>query len=276
MNLFSRIPNDSFLEGREAMPETAKKKVTVVMPAYNAAKTLKETHERIPHDLVDEIILVDDASRDDTYSRAQELGIVSLRHRYNLGYGGNQKTCYSEALARGADVVVMLHPDGQYDPSFLKPLIEPILTGEMDVMLGSRMLHPNNALKGGMPIWKYFSNIFLTTLENLTLGQKLAEYHTGYRAYSRYFLETIPFLRNSNDFVFDTQVLVQAVQFKMKIGEIPISTKYFKEASSVNFGASLVYGTKTLGVLFRYLLHKGRILSYRPLLPVLLAFFYAR
>lgn len=255
------------------MPETIKKKITVVMPAYNAAKTLKETYERIPQDVVDEIILVDDASRDDTYTRAQELGIVSLRHRHNLGYGGNQKTCYTEALARKADVVVMIHPDGQYDPSFLKPIIEPILKGEADVMLGSRMVHRENALKGGMPIWKYFSNIFLTTLENWTLGQKLAEYHTGYRAYSRHFLETIPFLRNSNDFVFDTQVLVQAVQFNMRIGEIPVSTKYFKEASSVSFSASFIYGMKTLGVLFRYLLHKGKFLRYRPLLPVLFALF---
>ena len=258
------------------MPETAKKKITVVMPAYNAAKTLKETYERIPHDLVDEIILVDDASRDDTYTRAQELGIVSLRHRHNLGYGGNQKTCYSEALARSADVVVMLHPDGQYDPSFLRPLIEPILRGEADVMLGSRMFYRKNALKGGMPIWKYLSNIFLTTLENWALGQKLAEYHTGYRAYSRHFLETIPFLRNSNDFVFDTQMLVQAVHFKMRIGEIPISTKYFKEASSVNFKTSFIYGMKTLGVLVRYLLYKGKVMGYRPLLPVLLLFLYGR
>ena len=249
------------------MPETINKKITVVMPAYNAAKTLKETYERIPHRIADEIILVDDASRDDTYTRARELGIVSLRHRHNLGYGGNQKTCYSEALVRGADIVVMIHPDGQYDPSFLEPLIEPILHGEADVMLGSRMFFRKNALQGGMPVWKYLSNIFLTTLENLMLGQKLSEYHTGYRAYSRHFLETIPFLRNSNDFVFDTQVLVQAVQFKMRIGEISVSTKYFIEASSVNFKTSLIYGVKTLGVLFRYALHKAALVSYRPLLP---------
>ena len=276
MNSSSKTRYDFFSGENPIMPEnslrTAKKKVTVVMPAYNAAKTLKETYERIPHAIVDEIILVDDASRDDTYTRAQELGIVSLRHRHNLGYGGNQKTCYSEALVREADVIVMLHPDGQYDPSFLKPLIEPILKGEADVMLGSRMLHRENALKGGMPVWKYISNIFLTTLENLTLKQKLSEYHTGYRAYSRHFLETIPFLRNSNDFVFDTQVLVQAVQFKMRIGEIPISTKYFTEASSVNFRTSLIYGLKTLAVLFRYLLHKTGILSYHPLLPALILF----
>ena len=253
------------------MHKPLKKKVTVVMPAYNAAKTLKETYEQIPENVVDEIILVDDASRDDTYTRAQELGIVSLRHRHNLGYGGNQKTCYTAALERGADVVVMLHPDGQYDPSFLKPLIEPLLKGDADVMLGSRMFYRQNALKGGMPLWKYVSNIFLTTLENWTLGQKLSEYHTGYRAYSRHFLETIPFLRNSNDFVFDTQVLVQAAQFKMRIGEIPITTKYFTEASSVNFKTSLVYGIETLEVLARYLLHKSGLLNYRPLLSVLLA-----
>ena len=255
------------------MHKPLKKKVTVVMPAYNAAKTLKETYERIPENLVDEIILVDDASRDNTYTQAQELGIVTLRHRHNLGYGGNQKTCYTEALERGADVVVMLHPDGQYDPSFLKLMIEPLLKGESDVMLGSRMFYRQNALKGGMPVWKYAANIFLTTLENLTLGQKLSEYHTGYRAYSRHFLETIPFLRNSNDFVFDTQILVQAVEFKMRIGEIPISTKYFTEASSVNFKTSFIYGVRTLGVLFRYCLHKAGLMRYRPIVTGLLLFF---
>lgn len=257
----------------DSSPPVPSKKVTVVMPAYNAAKTLKETYERIPRDMVNEIILVDDASKDDTYTHAQRLGIVSLRHRHNLGYGGNQKTCYTEALARGADVIVMLHPDGQYDPSFLKPLIEPILKNEADIMLGSRMVDRQNALNGGMPIWKYVSNVFLTTLENWILGQSLSEYHTGYRAYSRHFLETMPFLRNSNDFVFDTQILVQSAHFKMRVGEIPVTTKYFKEASSVNFRTSLVYGFKTLGVLFRYLLHKLGLLAYRPLLPMALLFF---
>lgn len=253
------------LEATETKKETMKKKIVVVMPAYNAAKTLKDTYEKIPHDLVDEIILVDDASKDDTYTKAKDLGIVSLRHRHNLGYGGNQKTCYSEALARGADIIVMVHPDGQYDPKFLKEIVQPILEGKADVVLGSRMLNKKNALKGGMPVWKFISNVFLTTMENLVLGLRLAEYHTGYRAYSRQFLEKIPFMRNSNDFVFDTQVLVQAAYFKIKIEEIPISTIYFSDASSVNFVNSTIYGLKTLGVLVRYLFHVTNIFRYKPL-----------
>ena len=245
---------------------TPKKKVVVVMPAYNAAKTLKDTYEKIPHDAVDEIILVDDASHDDTYTRAQELGILSLRHRHNLGYGGNQKTCYSKALEREADIVVMLHPDGQYPPSFLKEIIQPIIEGKADVVLGSRMLHKQNALKGKMPLYKFISNIFLTTMENIVLGKRISEYHTGYRAYSRNFLEKIPFLRNSNDFVFDTQILVQASHFNYPIKEIPITTHYFDEASSVNFKTSLIYGFKTLGVLFRYILHRLNLLKYKPVI----------
>lgn len=244
---------------------TGKKKVVVVMPAYNAAKTLQDTYQKIPQDLVHEIILVDDASKDGTYTKAQELGIISLRHRHNLGYGGNQKTCYTEALARQAEVVVMIHPDGQYDPGFLKPIIDPILNEEADVVLGSRMLHKKNALKGGMPVYKFISNVFLTFMENWALGLRLSEYHTGYRAYSRRFLETIPFMRNANDFVFDTQVLVQAAWFKMRILETPVDTIYFKEASSVNFFNSAIYGLKTLGVLLRYLLHRLNIFRYRPL-----------
>ena len=241
------------------------KKVVVVMPAYNAAKTLQDTYKKISMDLVDEIILVDDASKDDTFTKARELGLVSLRHPHNLGYGGNQKTCYTEALAREADIIVMIHPDGQYDPSFLKPILEPIIKGEADVVLGSRMLYKKNALKGGMPVYKFCSNIFLTFMENLILGLQLSEYHTGYRAYSRHFLATIPFMRNSNDFVFDTQVLVQAAWFKMRIKEIPVDTIYFKEASSVNFFNSAIYGFKTLAVLVRYLFHRFNIFRYRPL-----------
>jgi glycosyltransferase involved in cell wall biosynthesis len=240
-------------------------KVTVVMPAYNAAKTLKETYEGIPQDVVHEIILVDDASRDDTYTRAKELGILALKHRHNLGYGGNQKTCYTEALARDADIVVMLHPDGQYDPVFLKDIIKPIREGRADLVLGSRMMFKQNAVKGGMPAYKFISNIFLTAMENFVLGLRLSEYHTGYRAYSRHFLESTPFLRNSNNFVFDTQILVQAAHQKMRIEEIPISTKYFAEASSVNFKTSMIYGLQTLWVLVRYLLHRARIAKYAPL-----------
>ncbi|MDP3920178.1 MAG: glycosyltransferase family 2 protein [Candidatus Omnitrophota bacterium] len=242
-------------------------KVIVVMPAYNASKTLRDTYEKIPHDLVDEIILVDDASRDGTQEKAQELGIPCIRHYHNLGYGGNQKTCYTEALRRGADIVIMIHPDGQYDPAFLGPIIEPISAGKADVVLGSRMLHKKKALEGGMPLYKFIANVFLTAVENIVLGNRLSEYHTGYRAYSRHFLETIPFMRNSDDFVFDTQVLVQATHFKMRICEIPVSTRYFKEASSINFGTSLVYGLKTLWVLVRYLAHRFRFFSCRLFLP---------
>jgi glycosyltransferase involved in cell wall biosynthesis len=242
------------------------RKVTVVMPAYNAARTLRDTYDRILGQPVDEIILVDDASRDNTFQQAKELGIISVRHRHNLGYGGNQKTCYSEALERNADIVVMVHPDGQYDPGFLRQIIKPIIEGKADVVLGSRMYYRHNARQGGMPRYKYISNVLLTNLENLVLGQKLSEYHTGYRAYSRYFLENIPFMRNSNDFVFDTQILVQAVHFRMRIAEIPISTKYFAEASSVGFKTSVIYGLKTLGVLTRYILHRARLWSYMPLI----------
>jgi len=235
------------------------------MPAYNAGKTLRDTYQRILGQPVDEIILVDDASRDNTFQQAKELGIISIRHRHNLGYGGNQKTCYSAALERDADIVVMVHPDGQYDPSFLAQIIQPIVDGNADVVLGSRMYYRENARRGGMPLYKYVSNVALTALENMVLRQHLSEYHTGYRAYSRQFLETIPFMRNSNDFVFDTQVLVQAVKFKMRIAEIPISTKYFPEASSVGFKTSVIYGLKTLGVLFRYVLHEAGIVRYMPL-----------
>lgn len=242
-------------------------KITVVMPAYNAGKTLRDTYERILGQRVDEIILVDDASRDDTFVQAKELGIISILHRHNLGYGGNQKTCYTEALQRGADVVVMVHPDGQYDPAFLGQIVEPILNGKADVVLGSRMVYRNQARKGGMPLYKFVSNIGLTTMENLVLGQHLSEYHTGYRAYSRKFLETVPFLRNSNDFVFDTEVLVQASHLKMRIAEIPITTKYFTEASSVSFKNSVIYGLKTLWVLTRYLLHRSNVWTCRLFLP---------
>ncbi len=243
------------------------KKVTVVMPAYNAAQTLKDTYEKIPSEFVDEIILVDDASHDDTYVKATELGIICLKHTHNLGYGGNQKTCYAEALRRGADVIVMVHPDGQYDPEFLGPIIKPILEGKADVVLGSRMMYRKKALEGGMPLYKFISNIFLTTMENLVLGQKLSEYHTGYRAYSRKFFETVPVMRNANDFVFDTEILAQAVYFKQRIAEIPVTTKYFKEASSVNFVNSAIYGLKTLWVLVKYIFHCAKIIRCRLFLP---------
>jgi glycosyltransferase involved in cell wall biosynthesis len=251
------------LTAQEKIPQIARKKVTVVMPAYNAAETLQDTYERIPKEYADEIILVDDASHDDTYVKATELGIVCLKHRHNLGYGGNQKTCYTEALRRGAGVIVMIHPDGQYDPAFLGPIIEPILNDRADVVLGSRMLNRKKALEGRMPLYKFVSNIFLTAAENLVLGKRLSEYHTGYRAYSRHFFETVPFMRNSNDFVFDTEILVQAVHFGMKIEEIPVTTRYFKQASSVNFKDSVIYGLKTLLVLMKYIFHRFKIVRCR-------------
>jgi len=237
------------------------------MPAYNAASTLEATLNDIPPELRKDIILVDDCSKDNTVALAEKLGITVIKHAKNTGYGGNQKTCYTEALRRGADVVVMIHPDGQYDPAFLGPILEPILKNGADVVLGSRMVYRNKALEGGMPFYKFISNIFLTTMENWVLGQRLSEYHTGYRAYSRHFLESIPFMRNSNDFVFDTEVLVQAVNFGMRIAEVPVTTKYFTEASSVSFLNSVIYGLKTLSVLAKYVAHRLRMIRCRLFLP---------
>ena len=246
-------------------------KVIVVMPAYNAARTLADTVARFPPDFAHEIILVDDSSRDDTVEVAKRLGesmaLVTIPHPHNVGYGGNQKTCYMEALRRGADVIVMVHPDGQYDPAFLPEIVKPILRGESDVVLGSRMLRPGHARAGGMPWWKRFANRALTGLENVVFRRHLSEYHTGYRAFSRRFLQTVPFLRNSRDFVFDSEMLAQAVAFDFRISEIPVTTKYFEEASSVSFKASAIYGTKTLWVLVRFALHRLGIVPsplFRP------------
>ncbi len=231
-------------------------KVVIVMPAYNAAETLDMTYRAIPPGIADEIILVDDASRDATVETARKLGIPIIRHPHNVGYGGNQKTCYMEALRSGADIVVMLHPDGQYDPAILPDMIAPIARGEADLVLGSRFLTAGGALRGGMPLYKYVSNRFLTGAENLVLGTRLSEMHTGYRAYSRRFLETVPFLRNSVDFAFDTEVLFQAVRFGFRIAEVPVATKYFPGASSASFRQSSVYGLKTLTVAARYFLYR--------------------
>ncbi len=233
-------------------------KVVVVMPAYNAARTLEKTYNDIPHDVVDKIILVDDVSRDTTVEIAERLGLKVVVHIQNRGYGGNQKTCYIEALQEGADIVVMLHPDYQYDSTLIPALIAPIQRGEADMMMGSRLLN-GDTLAGGMPKWKYAANRFLTAVENLVLGQRLSECHTGFRAYSRQLLETIPFLLNSDDFVFDTEVIAQAVAFGFRIGEIAVPTRYFAEASSVNFRRSVVYGLSTLQVMFRYLLHRAGV-----------------
>ena len=231
----------------------------MVMPAYNASETLRATWHDIPKDWVQKVILVDDASRDKTIDVARSLKVDVIAHPHNVGYGGNQKTCYMEALRQGADVVVMVHPDGQYDPTLIPQLVRPILRGEADMVLGSRFLTPGGARKGGMPLYKIIANRFLTTVENLVLGRQFAELHTGYRAYTRGFLETVPFLRNSNDFVFDTEVIAQAVAFGFKVGEVPVQTKYFTEASSVNFQQSLVYGFKTLWTMARYFAHRTGI-----------------
>ncbi|MDQ6794372.1 MAG: glycosyltransferase family 2 protein [Chloroflexota bacterium] len=245
-------------------PAAAPTSVIVVMPAYNAARTLERTYEDIPHDLVDRIILVDDVSRDETVDVARQLGLDVIVHRQNRGYGGNQKTCYDAALEAGAQVVVMLHPDYQYDAARIPALIAPILAGEKDLMLGSRFL--GDPLAGGMPRWKYVSNRFLTGLENFAFGLHLSEYHTGLRAYSRRLLETIPYHLNSDDFVFDQELIAQVVAAGgFHIGEIGVPTRYFEEASSVGFKRSVVYGLSTLRVVGRYLLHRLRVRRSRKL-----------
>jgi glycosyltransferase involved in cell wall biosynthesis len=226
-------------------------KVIVVMPAYNAAKTLEWTYADIPMGVVDHIILVDDVSQDQTVEIAQRLGLETIVHVQNKGYGGNQKTCYLEALKAGAQIVVMLHPDYQYDSTCIPDLIAPIQRGEFDMMLGSRLLG-GETLAGGMPLWKYISNRFLTMVENLVLGQHLSECHTGFRAYSRRLLTTIPFLLNSDGFLFDTEIIAQAVAFGFGVGEIGVPTRYFKEASSVNFRKSVIYGFGTLWTMLKY------------------------
>ncbi len=230
-------------------------KIVIVMPAYNAAKTLEQTYADIPHDIVHHVILVDDVSRDETVEVARKLGLEVITHRQNRGYGGNQKTCYDRALEWGADVVVMLHPDYQYDATRIPALVAPIVAGEKDLMLGSRFL--GDPLAGGMPRWKYVSNRFLTGVENAAFGLHLSEYHTGLRAYSRRLLETIPYRLNSDDFVFDQDLIAQVVAARgFAIGEIAVPTRYFDEASSVNFKRSVVYGLSTLRVVGRYLLHR--------------------
>jgi glycosyltransferase involved in cell wall biosynthesis len=233
-------------------------KVCVVMPAYNAERTLERTYRDLPMGWVDDVILVDDASRDRTVAVSRELGIHTLVHAENRGYGGNQKTCYREALARGADIVVMVHPDHQYDPRVIPDLVRPLLAGDCDAVFGSRMLG-GRPLEGGMPKWKYLANLFLTALANATFYVYLSEYHSGLRAYTRRYLEAVDLEANSDDFVFDTEIIAQGVWKGMRIREIPIETRYFEEASQIGFGRSVVYGLSVLAVLLRYKLHKKRI-----------------
>ena len=234
------------------------KKVVVVMPAYNAEKTLERTLDDIPRDWVDEIILVDDRSRDRTVEIAHGLGLRVFVHEKNKGYGGNQKTCYREALRLGGDIMVMVHPDHQYDPTVIPQLITPLLNDECDAVFGSRMLG-GRPLEGGMPKWKYLGNIFLTAMENAAFYMYLTEYHSGLRAYSRRYLETVKFELNSDDFVFDSEIIAQGVIHKMRIREIPIATRYFEEASRIGFLRSVVYGLSILKTLVKFKLHKKGI-----------------
>ena len=231
------------------------KRITVVLPAYNAAKTLRQTVAEIPAEYVDDIILVDDASSDRTSELSRELGLHTITHVHNLGYGGNQKTCYAAALAREADVVIMLHPDYQYTPKLLVAMASLVAIGQYDVVLGSRILS-EGALKGGMPLYKYLANRALTLIQNLLLSKKLSEYHTGYRAFSREVLEALPLNENSDDFVFDNQMLAQAIYFGFHVGEISCPTRYFPEASSINLQRSIIYGLGVLKTSFQYRLNR--------------------
>lgn len=239
-----------------------KPKVVVVMPAYNAAKTLHMTYADLPHDMVDLVILVDDHSSDETARIARELGLELFIHDRNYGYGANQKTCYREALKARADIIVMVHPDYQYDPTLLPEIIRPIQEGKADVVLGSRLLG-ESPMKQGMPWWKYISNRFLTKLENLVLGLRLSEYHTGYRAFRREALESVNLQMNSDKFIFDQEILVQIVAVKMQIAEIPVPTRYFAQASSASFIQSTIYGLSILSLLARYLAHRAGIIHQR-------------
>ena len=231
------------------------KRITVVLPAYNAALTLRRTYDEIPHDIVDDVILTDDASTDETVALARELGLHVVRHERNRGYGGNQKTCYAEALARGADIVIMLHPDYQYAPRLVTAMASMLVSGEYDAVMASRILG-KGALRGGMPPYKYVANRALTLVQNVMLNAKLSEYHTGYRAWTRAVLCRLPLHACSDDFVFDNQMLAQALFCGFRIGEISCPTRYFPEASSINLRRSVVYGMGVLGTSAGFLLHR--------------------
>jgi glycosyltransferase involved in cell wall biosynthesis len=254
MKMQSAAPKTNSMTSKN-LESHAAPKVIITMPAYNAAKTLVKTFGDIPHDLISEIILVDDHSHDETVEIGNSLNLKVIRHPHNVGYGGNQKTCYMEALRRGADVIIMLHPDYQYDARKIPEMIAPILAGKADIVLGSRFFD-GGALKGGMPMYKFIANRCLTTCQNAVLGTNLSEFHTGYRAYSRRFLETVPFLRNSSDFVFDAEILCQAVAFDFRMAEIGVETRYFAEASSINFLRSVKYGLGVLRSLVQFVLYK--------------------
>jgi glycosyltransferase involved in cell wall biosynthesis len=237
-------------------------KIIIVMPAYNAEKTLEKTYHDIPHEVVDEIILVDDASSDNTVAIAQKLGLTVITHSENQGYGANQKTCYDEVLKRTPDIVVMIHPDYQYDSRLIPYIVGFLEKGICDVILGSRIRTRKEALACGMPAYKYISNRLLTFTENIVLGQNISDFHSGYRAYTRKVLETIPYHYNSDGFVFDTEFLAQAVYFGFRIGDVPVPVRYFDEASSINFLNSTIYGLKTLLTLVKYLLQSMKLGYY--------------
>ena len=256
MDRFQQV--EDLLESIED-PNAHKERTVVVMPAYNAAETLQRTIDDLPKNIVDEIILVDDCSSDETAELARGLGLRVVEHRTNGGYGANQKTCYHTALNRGADYVVMVHPDYQYDSRVVGAAVEFLRLGICDVVMGSRIRTRAEALDGGMPRYKYFANRMLTAIENIALGQNLGDFHSGFRAYRREVLEAIPFDNNSDDFVFDSEFLAQCVHFGFKIGDIPVPVRYFDEASSISFRRSMKYGLSTLGVLTRFWLNKLRL-----------------
>jgi len=244
-------------------PERQFDRIVCVMPAYNAERTLAKTFRSIPAGSVDEFILTDDGSTDRTVEIAESLGMTVIRHSKNRGYGANQKTCYDTALAHGADAVIMIHPDYQYDGRVTPFALGLLATGTCDVILGSRIRTRHETLEGGMPLYKYISNRFLTIFENMVLGQNLGDFHSGFRVYTRDVLETINYKANSDDFVFDTEFLAQAVYHGFRIGDIPVPTRYFPEASSIDFGRSMKYGLQTVGVMGKYILQKSRIIRYR-------------
>jgi glycosyltransferase involved in cell wall biosynthesis len=241
------------------------KKIVIVLPAYNAAKTLLRTLEEIPANYRENIILVDDASKDATVDVAQKAGLIVFCHEQNRGYGGNQKTCYREALKLGADIVVMLHPDHQYDAKMIPKMTDPLINGETDAVFGSRMLG-GRPLEGGMPYWKYLANVLLTALANIVFRRYLTEIHSGFRVYSRKYLETVRLDENSDNFVFDTEIIAQGMVNNLSFQEIPIVTRYFPEASSINFLSSVKYGFGILGVLWKYSLHKNGLHHFKQLL----------
>ena len=255
-NSASAVSEEALAMMKDVMSKQSKPKIVAVMPAYNAAATLEKTVKDIPVGGVDEIILVDDCSSDNTVEVARKLGLTVIPHETNTGYGGNQKTCYTRALEMGADIVVMIHPDYQYDSRVIPLAAELIRLGNCDIILGSRIRSRAEVLEGGMPVWKYIANRFLTIIENVSLGQNLGDFHSGFRAYRREVLETVAWEKNSDDFVFDTQFLAQSVAAGFRLADIPVPVRYFAEASSINFRRSTRYGLLTLWVMFQFWLNR--------------------